>query len=84
MSNGEKRNGGSLATFADGPLLSHHSVNVHICDVNGKVPAAAGHAAGYRHTQGVVRLLCQSDCLLVACRLLTGVLDGANTERKHF
>lgn len=78
-----KKRNGSLATFADGPLLSHHSVRVHICDVNGKVPAAAGHAAGHRHTQGVVGLLCQSDCLLVACGLLTGVLDGANTERKY-
>lgn len=78
-----KKGGCYFATFADGALLPHDSIGVHVCDVNGKVPAAAGHAAGDRHTQGVVRLLGQSDCLLVAGWLLTGVLGRANTERKN-
>lgn len=79
----KKRRGGYLATFADGPLLPHNSVRVHVCDVNGKVPAAAGHATSDCHPQGVVRLLGQSDCFLVAGRLLTRVLGRANTERKN-
>lgn len=72
-----------ISTFADGPLLTDYSVRVHVCDVNGKVPAAAGHAASNRHTQGVIRLLGQSDRLLVASGLLTRVLDRENTERKN-
>lgn len=73
-----------MATFADGTFLPNHPVRVHVCDVNGKVPAAAGHSASDCHTQRVVRLLGQSDCLLVAGGLLTGVLDRVNTERRNF
>lgn len=80
----KQRTGGYLATFADGAFLPNHSVRVHICDVNGKVPAAAGHAASDRHTQGVIWLLGKSDCLLVAGGLLTGVLDRVSTEGKNF
>lgn len=71
-----------LSTFADGPLLPDYSIRIHVCDVNGKVPTAARHAAGNRHTKGVVRLLGQSDCLLVAGGLLTRVLERTNTEKK--
>lgn len=85
VSNGERHQRASLAvhcTFADGALLSHHSIRVHVCDVDGEVPPSAGHAARHRHTQGVVRLLSQCDCLLIACRLLTRVLHRGKRQRE--
>lgn len=58
-------------TFADGSLLSHHSVGVHVSDVDREIPAAGGHAPCHRHPQGVMGLLGQRHRLLITRRLLT-------------
>lgn len=66
-------------TFAYGTLLAYNSVGVHVCDVDGQVPTAAGHAAGHGHAQRVVRLLGQRNRLLVAGGLLARVLRDSQS-----
>ena len=86
VSNGERHQRGVWAVrcpFEDGALLSHHSIRVHVCDVDGEVPPSAGHAARHRHAQGVVRLLSQCDRLLIAGRLLTRVLHRGQRQRER-
>lgn len=69
-----------LVTFTDGAFLSYHSVRIHVGDINGKVPPSTRHAPSHRHTQGVIWLLCQTNCLLIACRLLTRVLHRGQRD----
>lgn len=61
-------------TFADGALLSNHSIRVHVCHVDREVPPSTGHSSCHSHTQGVVGLFGQCNRLFIAHRLLTSVL----------
>ena len=76
----EERDITRVITFADGPLLSHHPVLVHVGDVDGEVPAPAGHPARHRHAQRVVGLLGKCHSLLVARGLLARVLHTGNRK----
>lgn len=69
-----------LATFADGAFLTHHSIRIHVGDINGKVPPSTRHATSHCHTQGIIWLLSQTNCLLITCRLLTRVLHRGQKD----
>lgn len=62
--------------------MTHHSVRVHVRDIDGQVPPSAGHAPRNRHAQGVVGLFSERDRLLIAGGLLTRVLEEGERKRK--